>query len=153
MRICQIKNKAAHAYLHGPLCTIVPTEFLQTAQDYHLSLKNLKVGSFSLSKSKEVITTKKTLEQLRQEYAEAEAKLHQEQRRAARLENRIRDYQQQKRKERTHNLITKGAAIESIMPQTRDMSERAFYELMETVFSMPEVARLIRAAAPQEGGD
>ena len=96
-------------------------------------------------------TTKKSPEQLRQEYAEAEAKLHWEQRRAARLENRIRDYQQQKRKERTHNLITKGAAIESIMPQTRDMSERAFYELMETVFSMPEVRAAVEAAAAREG--
>ena len=116
-------------------------------------LKSRRFLFAQIQNSKEVITTKKTLEQLRQEYAEAEAKLHQEQRRAARLENRIRDYQQQKRKERTHNLITKGAAIESIMPQTRDMSERAFYELMETVFSMPEVAKRIRAAAPQEGGD
>ena len=79
-----------------------------------------------------------------------ETRLHQEQRKAERLENRIRDYQQQKRKERTHNLITKGAAIVSIMPQTRDMSERAFYELMETVFSMPEVRATVEAATSGE---
>lgn len=93
---------------------------------------------------------KKSSQQLRQEYTEAETRLQQEQRKAERLENRLRDYQQQKRKERTHNLITKGAAIVSIMPQTRDMSERAFYVLMEKVFSLPEVKAVVETAITRE---
>ena len=47
------------------------------------------------------------------------------------------------RKERAHRLITKGAAIESIVPVTKELSEVDFYSLMEKVFALPEVTGVI----------
>ena len=95
----------------------------------------------------------KKREELEKEYAEVTAKLEQEQHKGQRLENRIKYYQQGDRKKRNHRLITRGAAVESVAPEVRGMSERAFYLLVEQVFSLPEVAALVsRATDQQEGG-
>ena len=95
----------------------------------------------------------KSREELEKEYAEATAKLEQYQHKGQRLENRIKYYQQGDRKKRNHRLITHGAAVESIVPEVRGMSERAFFVFMEQVFSLPEVAALVsRAADQQEDG-
>ena len=95
----------------------------------------------------------KSREELEKEYAEATAKLEQYQHRGQRYENRIRYYTQGERKKRNHRLITRGGAVESIAPEVRGMSERAFFLLMEKVFSLPEVAALIhRTTDPQEDG-
>ena len=83
----------------------------------------------------------KSREELEKEYAEATAKLEQYQHKGQRLENRIKYYQQGDRKKRNHRLITRGAAVESVAPEVRGMSERAFFVLMEQVFSLPEVSR------------
>ena len=90
---------------------------------------------------------------MEKEYAEATAKLEQYQHRGQRLENRIKYYQQGDRKKRNHRLITRGAAVESIVPEVRGMSERAFFVLMEQVFSLPEVATLVGQAVAGEGGE
>ena len=95
----------------------------------------------------------KSREELEKEYAEATAKLEQYQHRGQRYENHIRYYAQGKRKKRNHRLITRGGAVESIAPEVRGMSERAFFLLMEKVFSLPEVAALVsQANHQQEGG-
>lgn len=73
----------------------------------------------------------KSREELEKEYAEATAKLEQYQHRGQRYENRIRYYTQGERKKRNHRLITRGGAVESIAPEVRGMSERAFFLLME----------------------
>ena len=67
-----------------------------------------------------------------------------------RLENRIKYYQQGERKQRNHRLITRGAAVESIVPEVREMSERAFYVLIEQVFSLPVVIALVNNATDQQ---
>mgnify|MGYP001107680022 CR=1 FL=1 len=69
----------------------------------------------------------KSREELEKEYAEATAKLEQYQHRGQRYENRIRYYTQGERKKRNHRLITRGGAVESIVPEVRGMSERAFF--------------------------
>ena len=95
----------------------------------------------------------KSREELEKQCAEAEAKVEQYQHEGQRLENRIKYYQQGDRKKRNHRLITRGAAVESIAPEVRGMSERAFFVLMEQVFSLPEVAALMsRISDQQEGG-
>ena len=95
----------------------------------------------------------KSREELEKELAEANAKLEQYQHKGQRLENRIKYYQQGDRKKRNHRLITRGAAVESVAPEVRGMSERAFFVLMEQVFSLPEVTAMVnRAADQQEGG-
>ena len=94
----------------------------------------------------------KSREELEKEYAEATVKLEQYQHKGQRLENRIKYYQQGDRKKRNHRLITRGAAIESVAPEVRSMSERSFFLLMEKVFSLPEVAALVSHAADQQEG-
>ena len=79
-------------------------------------------------------------------------KLEQYQHKAQRLENRSRDQQNSGRKKRNHRLITRGAVVESIAPEVRSMSERAFFLLMEKVFSLPEVAALVSQATDQQEG-
>ena len=86
------------------------------------------------------------------EYGEATAKLEQYQHRGQRYENRIRYYTQGERKKRNHRLITRGGAVESIVPEVRGMSERAFFLLMEKVFSLPEVAAMVSQATDQQEG-
>ena len=95
---------------------------------------------------------KKSRKELEKECAEAATKAEQYQHQAQRLENRYHDYQESKRKKRNHRLITRGGAVESIVPEVRGMSERAFFLLMEKVFSLPEVAALVSQATDQQEG-
>ena len=94
----------------------------------------------------------KSREELEKELAEANAKLEQYQHEGQRLENRIKYYQQGDRKKRNNRLITRGAAVESVAPEVRGMSERIFFVLMEQVFSLPVVTALVSHAAQQEDG-
>ena len=95
---------------------------------------------------------KKTREELEKQCAEAKVKVEQYQHRGQRYENRIRYYTEGERKKRNHRLITRGGAVESIVPEVRGMSERAFFLLMEKVFSLPEVAALVSHATDQQEG-
>ena len=95
---------------------------------------------------------KKSREELEKQCAEAKVKVEQYQHRGQRYENRIRYYTQGERKKRNHRLITRGAAVESVAPEVRSMSERAFFLLMEKVFSFPEVAALVSHVADQQEG-
>lgn len=92
------------------------------------------------------------IEKLKQEKTVTEQKLAQCQRQKARLESRIRYLSDGERKKRNHRLITRGAAVESIVPAVKDMGEPGFFSLMERVFSLPEVRKLVRDAAPEEAG-
>ena len=100
-----------------------------------------------------MITIGKSREELEREYADATAKLEQYQHKQQQLENRIRHYTDGERKKRNHRLITRGAAVESVAPELRGMSERAFFILVEQIFSLPEVVALLSRAATQEGGE
>ena len=92
----------------------------------------------------------KSLEQLREEQEKDIAKLEQYQHRLQRLNNRIKYCEDGERKKRTHRLITRGAAVESIVPEIKEMDEVPFYTLMEQILSMPEVNAVIQAALPKE---
>ena len=84
-----------------------------------------------------------SLDKLRQEYEDAKVKAAQYGNQVTRLQNRLTYKENRTRKERAHRLITKGAAIESIVPATKDLSEVDFYSLMEKVFAWPEVMGVI----------
>ena len=73
----------------------------------------------------------KSLEQLKQEYEKTTVLLEQEKRKMQRLKNRQAYLESGSRKQRTHRLITRGAAIESIAPQTKELSEAEFYSLIQ----------------------
>ena len=94
-----------------------------------------------------------SLDRLQAEKEKAERELEQTQHQIQRLENRKQYYEKGERKSRAHRLITRGAAIESIAPEVKGLSETDFYTLMSGILTEPEIAKRIKAVAPQEGGD
>ena len=96
----------------------------------------------------------KEIEKLQAEKEKVERQLTQEQHKIQRLENSAAYYEKGERRKRTHRLITRGAAIESVAPQTKDLSETAFYAFTEQVFALPDVQRLLtEAVSNYAGGD
>ena len=96
----------------------------------------------------------KEFEKLQAEKEKIEQQLAQEQHKVQRLENRAAYYAKGERRKRAHRLITRGAAIESVAPQTKDLSETAFYAFAEQVFALPDTQRLlIEAGGNHAGGD
>ena len=47
------------------------------------------------------------------------------------------------RKKRNHRLITRGAAVESVAPAVKGMSEGEFSVLVKRVFDLPEVKAML----------
>ena len=96
----------------------------------------------------------KEFEKLQAEKEKIEQQLAREQHKVQRLENRAAYYAKGERRKRAHRLITRGAAIESVAPQTKDLSETAFYAFAEQVFALPDTQRLlIEAGGNHAGGD
>lgn len=73
------------------------------------------------------------LTKLYREQSSVEQDLEQAKHDRQRLQNRIDYLEKGERKKRTHRLITRGAAIESILPEVKEMDEISFYSLMENV--------------------
>ena len=88
----------------------------------------------------------KEIEKLQAEKEKIERQLVQEQHIIQRLENRTAYYEKGDRRKRAHRLITRGAAIESVAPQTKELSETEFYAFAEKVFDLPEVKGLLMEA-------
>ena len=97
---------------------------------------------------------KKEIEKLQAQKEKVERQLAQEQHKIQRLENRATYYEKGERRKRAHRLITRGTAIESVAPQKKDLSERAFYAFAEQVFALPDTQRLLAEAdSNHAGGD
>ena len=94
----------------------------------------------------------KGIEKLQAETERVERQLTQEQHKIQRLENRAAYYEKGDRRKRAHRLITRGAAIESVAPQTKDLSETAFYAFTEQVFALPDVQKLLTEAVSRHAG-
>lgn len=75
----------------------------------------------------------KKIEKLQDEKERVERQLAQEQHKIQRLENRTAYYERGERRKRAHRLITRGAAIESVAPQTKELGETGFYAFTEQV--------------------
>ena len=88
----------------------------------------------------------KTLAELNAEKEKIEQQLAQERHKIHRLENRAAYYEEGDRRKRAHHLITRGAAIESIAPLTKALTETEFYAFAEKVFDLPDVKGLLMAA-------
>lgn len=84
-----------------------------------------------------------SLEKLKSKKEKIERLLVQEKHKLDRLMNRRKYYENGERQKRAHRLITKGAAIESIAPELKEMSEQDFYELMSDVFNQSVVKVII----------
>ena len=88
----------------------------------------------------------KTISQLENERKENERRIAQLQHQKQRIENRISYYERGDRRKRAHRLITRGAAIESVAPMIKKLTETEFYEFTEKVFAIPEVTDLLSVA-------
>ena len=89
----------------------------------------------------------KNLEQLRAEKEQVETHLAQEQHKLERLENRKEYLEKGERQKRTHRLCNLGGTIESLAPEFKDLTRTEMTELMEYIFSLPEVQHDPRSAA------
>lgn len=69
-----------------------------------------------------------------------------------RLENRANYYLQADRRKRVHHLCNIGGAIEALFPVSKTLSKTEFFELMEKVAALPDVASLVKAAETATAG-
>ena len=101
------------------------------------------------------MSKQKSLSQLEAERASCERQLVQLQHKAQQYENRITYCEKGERRKRTHRLITRGAAVESVAPAVKDLTEVEFYAFAESVFALPEVLALLAEAlhAHDQGRD
>ena len=88
----------------------------------------------------------KTIPELEAEIAAKERQLAQLQHRQQQLENRRSYYEEGDRRKRAHRLITRGAAIESVEPLVKVLTETEFYTFAEKALSLPEVKSLLMSA-------
>ena len=99
-----------------------------------------------------------TIPELEAEKAENERKLSQLQHKKQQLENRITYYEKGDRRKRAHRFITRGAAVESVAPLAKVLTETEFYAFAEKAFALPEVKGLLKEAVNEHnknelGGD
>ena len=94
----------------------------------------------------------KEIEKLQAETETVECQLAQEEHKIQRLENRAAYYAKGERRKRAHRLFSRGAAIESVAPQAKDLSESAFYAFVEQVFALPDAQRLLMEAVSRHAG-
>ena len=92
------------------------------------------------------MSKQKSLPQLEAERAACEQKLVQLQHKAQQYENRIAYCEKGERRKRTHRLVTRGAAVESVAPTVKALTEVEFYAVAESIFALPEVHTLLAEA-------
>ena len=96
----------------------------------------------------------KEIEKLQTKKEKVERQLAQEQHKIQRLKNRAAYYEKGDRRKRAHRLITRGAAIESAAPQTKELGETEFYTFAEQVFALTDTQRLLtKTVRDHAGGD
>ena len=88
----------------------------------------------------------KTIPALEAEIAAKKQQLAQLQHRQQQLENRRSYYEKGDRRKRAHRLITRGAAIESVEPLAKVLSETEFCAFVERALALPEVKSLLMSA-------
>ena len=92
------------------------------------------------------MTKQKTVPELKAEIVANERQLAQLRHKQQQLENRITYYEKGDRRKRAHHLITRGAAIESVAPLTKVLTETEFYSFAEKALAVPEVKGLLMEA-------
>ena len=88
----------------------------------------------------------KTIEELLAEKQATEQQIEQLRHRGERLKNRERHLVKGERTKRTHRLVTRGAAVESVCELTKVLTEAEFYALAEQIFALSEVRKVVMAA-------
>ena len=93
-----------------------------------------------------MVKKQKTIPQLEAEKAENERKISQLQHKKQQIESRITYYEKGGRLKRAHHLITRGAAIESVAPLTKVLTETEFYAFAEKALAVLEIKGLLMEA-------
>ena len=88
----------------------------------------------------------KTIPELKAEIADNERQLAQLRHKQQQLENRAAYYEKGDRRKRAHRLITRGAAVESVAPLTKVLTETEFYTFAEKALAVPEIKGLLMEA-------
>ena len=104
------------------------------------------------------MSKQKTISELKAEIADNERQLAQLQHKQQQLENRAAYYEKGDRRKRAHRLIPRGAAIESVAPLAKVLTESEFYVFAEKALAIPEVKGLLMEAVNEHsknefGGD
>ena len=68
------------------------------------------------------------------------------------LENRKSYLESVSRKQRAHRLITRGAAIESVLPELKVLTEQEFFALAEQISLLPSVREVVNLAVENHNG-
>ena len=89
------------------------------------------------------MTKQKTIAELKAKIAANERQLAQLRHKQQQHENRAAYYEKGDRRKRAHRLITRGAAIESVTPLAKVLSEAEFYSFAEKALALPEVKGLL----------
>ena len=63
--------------------------------------------------------------------------------RITQMENKIKYQNKQERKRRTHRLCTRAGHIESLLPETKELTDSQFMAFCDALFSYPKVKELI----------
>ena len=92
---------------------------------------------------------KKTKDELQNELIDVQRQHDQEQHRLQQAENRREYFEATSRRQRNHRLITRGAAMESVFPDIKPLTEREFYEMAERISELPGIMSLIDDALTQ----
>lgn len=88
----------------------------------------------------------KTILQLESEKAENERKFSQLQHKKQQIENRITYYEKGDWRKQEHYFITRGAAIESVAPLTKVLTETEFYAFAEKALAAQKVKGMLMEA-------
>ena len=104
------------------------------------------------------MTKQKTVPEMKAEIAANERQLTQLRHKQQQLENRVAYYEKGDRRKRAHRLITRGAAVESVAPLAKVLSETEFYAFAEKALALPEAKGLLMEAVNEHnknefGGD
>ena len=87
-----------------------------------------------------------TKENILEELEAAKLKKQQYEHKVQLLENRRQQLEKKADRQRTHHLCNMGGAIQSISKEVDSLTRVEFYSLMEQVFALPEVQKLVDAA-------
>ena len=68
------------------------------------------------------------------------------------LENRKSYLESVSRRQRAHRLITRGAAIESVLPELIVLTEQEFFALAEQISLLPSVQEAVNIAVDKHNG-
>ena len=85
------------------------------------------------------------IEKLQAKQKQGQKKLEQLQHREQKLQNRIRYLEGTERRQRSHRLITRGAAVEHLWPEVKDLSEKDFFSLMERILSLDAARNILHS--------